>query len=247
MFVSVWTVHERKYLCLVCTIICAIYLQTLAQRTNWKCWLFIIGQPLLFTSHSFFSIQKPRKNAHLMGSIKINYFVISKIIVWFSSAEYGVWGRKNDTSGNIELIFNDTKYKWMNLWELFRRVDPHHMIWSMKSPTMWIFWVAQQLRNSKEPFEWAWWQLYIPWIWWINWWTFSRISFSAAKMVILMAHQSSFCSKSEASNSRLQIIWSIWKLISSWISNRTCDKVLRKSLNISRIQPQRTQLINSIL
>lgn len=69
--------------CLDCTIICAIYLKTLAQRVSWKCWLlFDVHHWSTASFHiSFVSIHKLRKNAHLMGSIKINYFVISEIIV----------------------------------------------------------------------------------------------------------------------------------------------------------------------
>lgn len=48
-----------------------------------------------------------------MGSIKINYFVISKIMVWFNSVEIEVLREKK-----IELIFNDdTKCKWVFEWQ----------------------------------------------------------------------------------------------------------------------------------
>lgn len=81
-----WTIHERKHLL-------RLYYnlrdspQTLAQPMNWKCsLLFIIGQLLLLTLHSFL-FRNSKKNTHLIGSIKINYFVISKIMVWFSSTK----------------------------------------------------------------------------------------------------------------------------------------------------------------
>lgn len=108
-------------------------LQTLAQRIKWKSrLLFIIGQPLLLASHPFL-FRNPKRKTYLMGSIKINYFVISEIMAWFNSVEVEVLRKKKTRMNRLNSFLMILNANWyFQMVKKFRKISRHRM----------RFWVA---------------------------------------------------------------------------------------------------------